>query len=88
MHAGVVGEQAEISWRGLYASQYGWRGLHATCFEALDLPTWHEDMRTPAAYRHVPPSCTLDPSALRWTAGGPGSWLVMLVCNRLEVSSF
>ena len=78
MHAGVLGEEAEISWRGLYASQNGWRGLHATCFEALELPKLRKGL--------VPPSCTLDPKALRWTAGDSGDWLVVLIRNRLEVS--
>ena len=78
MHAGVLGEEAEISWLSLFASQNGWRGLHQSCFEALELPKFRKGL--------VPPSCTLDPKALRWTAGDSGDWLVMLVRDRLEVS--
>ena len=77
LHTGEGGEQAEISWRGLYASHNGWRGLHRSSFKSQKLLTYY----TPI----MPASCTLDPSALRWTAGGPGSWLVTLESNRLEV---
>ena len=78
MHAGVLGEEAEINWRSLFASQNGWRGLNRSCFEALELPKLRKGL--------VPPSCTLDPKALRWTAGDSGDWLVVLIRDRLEVS--
>lgn len=79
LHTGEGGEQVDITWRSLYASQNGWRGLDRNSFKSHTLPTYY----TPI----MPASCTLDPSALRWTAGGPGSWLVTLESNRLEVGA-
>lgn len=79
LNTGEGGEHAEISWRSLYASQNGWRGLHRNSFKSQTLPTYY----TPI----MPAHCTLDPSALRWTAGGPGSWLLTLESNRLTVGA-
>ena len=70
-------EDAEVTWRSLYACNNGWRGLQPGCFEMLDLPCSSERGLWMQGF---PSYCILDSQDLSWTAlAGVASELLVVV---------
>ena len=76
-------EDAEVTWRGLYACSNGWRGLRPGCLEMLALPC-----RSEWDCIGYPAHCILDGQELGWTgaAGGGSELLVVDSSKNLEVT--
>ena len=76
-------EEAEVTWRSLYACSNGWRGLRPGSFEMMGLPC------SSNTSRGYPAHCMLDGRELGWTAaaGGASELLVADTYKTMQVTA-
>ena len=85
-------DDAEVTWRSLYACNNGWRGLQPGCFETLDLPSSSEGHAWGQGW---PSHCIHNSRDLGWSALAEGAsellviveWTSVLVSFRKHFAS-
>ena len=78
-------DDAEVTWRSLYACNNGWRGLQPGCFEMLDLPSTSEGHPPHSWGQGWPYHCILDSQDLGWSALPEGASELLVIVEWTSV---